>query len=214
MGAPRTVEVRAVLKRPLRATILAMLALALLPTACTSGPDSGSNTQTILPPASSSPTSGGPTYAANGVSFSYPSDWRDLGGVSTSASMGTQVWSATVGLDGRNLVSVARYTLSVPITAENIETRTDAVRSQLENLFAQAGGSLRAGPQLLRMGGLPALAFAGSAHDPDGRPVEERLVLAFDGTTEYFVNCQYDAHTQPEVVAGCQRIVSTFEVTG
>jgi hypothetical protein len=189
-----------------------MCVLALLVPACTSdggGPPRG----TIVSPASGAPTTSGRTYRGNGVSFSYPAEWKTFGDVSTSASAGDRVWGTTVGLDGHDLVNVARYTLSVPITDETIATRTEAIRAQLENLFAQAGGSLSSGPSRLRMADLPALAFAGTAHDPEGRPVHERLVLAFDGTSEYFVNCQYDDAARTEILAGCDQIVSSFEVT-
>ncbi len=200
------------LTRPLRVTILAMTAIALLAPACTSG-DGGPPSGTIVSASSDASSTPGPTYRGNGVTFSYPSGWKILDDVSTSASTGDQVWSTAVGLDGRNLVSVARYRLSIPIDDENIATRTEAIRAQLENLFAQAGGSLTSGPARLRMADLPALAFVGRAHDPSGRQVEERLVLAFDGTTEYFVNCQYDDGTRAEVLAACDLVVSSFRVT-
>jgi len=198
--------------RPLRTTILVLAAVASLAAACT-----GSSDGTVLggsgTPATSA-SAAGATFSGNGVSFSYPRDWKAFGRTDTSASTGSQVWSHTVGVDGRNLVNVSAYSLSVPITSENIEARADGIRSQLDSLFAQAGGTLGSGPTRLEMGGLPALAFTGSARDPNGAPVEDRLVLAFDGTTEYFVNCQYDRRSKAEIGDGCDQVVSTFEVTG
>jgi hypothetical protein len=161
-----------------------------------------------------SPTATDQRYTAHGVSFSYPRGWKQLRLTGTSASAGSQDWSTTVGLDQRNVVIVSQFTLSVSITSDNVDSKADAIRGQLGSLFAQAGGALTDGPTSEQMGGLPALGFAGSAKTPNGDAVDSRLVLAFDGTTEYFVNCQYDARHADDVGAGCDEIVSSFATAG
>ena len=157
-----------------------------------------------------SPAASDQHYADHGISFSYPSGWKQLRLTGTSASAGSQDWSATFGLDQRNVVIVSQFTLTVSITADDIDSKADAIRGQLDSLFTQAGGALTGGPTRERMGGLPALGFSGRAKTPNGDAVDSRLVLAFDGRTEYFVNCQYDAEHADDVAAGCDEIVSTF----
>jgi hypothetical protein len=200
--------------RPLRAAALAAIVLSAL--ACTDTSD-GTGATGASPaetsPGSPSAAAAGTTFAGHGVSFTYPKGWREFELSDSSASAGSVDWEETVGLDGRNIVSVARYTLGISITDANIEARTDSIGSQIENLFVQAGGALTDGPTTERLAGLPALSFTGNVRTPNGRSMRTRLVLAFDGTTEYAVNCQYDERAHAEVEAGCDRIASTFTVT-
>jgi hypothetical protein len=196
-------------RRPLRLAVPAVIAAALF-TACTS---SGGGTSTPTAGAGSGDGSPGATdqhYVAHGITFAYPSGWKQLRLTGTSASAGSQDWSATVGLDQRNVVIVSQFTLTVSITPDNIDAKADAIRGQLDSLFTQAGGALTEGPTRERMGGLPALGFAGNAKTPNGDAVDSRLVLAFDGPTEYFVNCQYDTTHTDDVRAACDEIVSSF----
>lgn len=156
---------------------------------------------------------GGRTFSGDGVSFSYPRRWRSLELADSSASTGSRVWTRTFGVDGRNLVSVTAYELGISITDANIDARSRAIGEQIDSLFAQAGGALETGPTTQTMGGLPALSFTGTARNPSGRVVHSRLIIAFDGTTEYFVNCQYDDAGRDEMLSGCDRLVSTFTLT-
>ncbi len=109
-------------------------------------------------------------------------------------------------------MSVAGYTINIPITADNIADQKDALSQQIQGLFQQAGGAMSGGPTDETMAGFPALGFTGTAKNPNGATVNSRLVLAFDGTTEYFVNCQFDDTGQAATLAGCDQIVSTFAV--
>jgi hypothetical protein len=202
--------------RPHRLANAAILAAALSATACTSSSADG---RVDHPPAGDAATTpavdraGGRTFSDEGVSFSYPRRWRPLDLTDSSASTGSQVWSRTFGVDGRNIATVAAYELGTSITEANIDARSPAIREQLDSLFAQAGGALETGPTVAEMGGLPALSFTGTARNPSGHTVHSRLILAFDGTTEYFVNCQYDDGGRDEMLSACDRLVSTFTVT-
>jgi hypothetical protein len=193
---------------PLLAAGLAALVLAIA--ACTA-PEADGGASASPPPRPSA--SAETAFSGNGVSFSYPEGWRELKVSDSSASAGSADWSTTVGIDPRNMVSVSRFTLDSAITADNVQARSASIRSQLESLFVQAGGSLQAGPTALEMAGLPALEFSGAARNPIGQRVQSRLVLAFEGTTEYFVNCQYDDSGSERVLSGCDLVVSSFSVS-
>lgn len=70
---------------------------------------------------------------------------------------------------------------------------------------------MASGPTSSTMGGLPSLEYDGSLTAPDGSKVSSRVILAFKGTTEYFVNCQYTDAKQAEMTAGCDQILSSFQ---
>ena len=125
-------------------------------------------------------------------------------------SQGTQVWSESFGIDEANFVTVSQYTVNVPITESNIEQHATELTTQIQQLFTQAGGSMQAGPTKLTMGGFPALGYTGTAVNPSAVSVKTRLTLAFNGTTEYFVNCQSSGDNSSALDTGCDQIVSTF----
>jgi hypothetical protein len=147
------------------------------------------------------------------VSFAFPEDWDEFTVSETSASAGNELWSEAIGIDDVNFVSIAGYEINIDITSTNIDEQAEHVGEQMGALFAQAGGDLVSGPDITELDGLPALAFVGTAVNPSGTTVESRLVLAFDGMTEYFVNCQYDDRGESEIVAGCNLILSTFDIS-
>jgi hypothetical protein len=205
---------------PLRLAAALLVVVLAAPAACTSARDAGTGPSPASSPGTGpasttpSPAARGRTFAGNGVSFSYPEGWRPLTLRDSSAAAGSPLWSRTLGLDGRNIVTVSAFALDTPITGANLESRSASIRAQLESLFAQAGGALVGGPTPQPMGGLPGLSFTGTAKTPNGEPVHSRLVLAFDGATEYFINCQYDERGREQIVSGCDLIVSTFTVRG
>jgi len=206
-------------KRATRLTLA--LGIALVIGACSSGggsspspsaAGSATGSETSAPTTATSPSAAasGQTYSGNGVSFQYPESWQNLKLTGTKASTGSQLWNQTFGIDGVNFVSVSGYAINVPITSADIDQQKNGIGQQIAGLFTQAGGSLDSGPTVETMAGLPALGFTGTAQSPNGQSVNSRLVLAFDGTTEYFVNCQYDTSGQSEIVSGCDMVVGTF----
>jgi hypothetical protein len=155
------------------------------------------------------------TYSAHGVSFNYPQGWQSLNITSSSASTnGTVVWQEAFGPGpGSNFVSVTDYSLSASVTADNIDQQEPQTTNSITSLFQQAGGSLTSGPDKTTMGGLPALGYAGTAVDPDGNKVSIRMVLAYDGATEYYVNCQGSQAGESAIAAACDQIVGSFSLT-
>ncbi len=106
---------------------------------------------------------------------------------------------------------MAEYTLQTPVTADTIDSQTEALTASLEPLFTQAGGQLDSGPESTTMGGLPALEYTATVQAPGGETVKSRLVLAFDGSIEYFVNCQATDAYMADVLTGCDVVVSSFQ---
>lgn len=205
----------------IRISLVLALVSALALVACSNGGGGGSGGSGASTGASERPSGvssgtpspvAGTTFSGNGVTFRYPESWQEFTLSGTTASSGNQLWNETVGIDAINFVSVSGYTINVPITSDNIDDQKAGIGQQISDLFTQAGGGIDSGPTDETMAGLPALGFTGTANNPDGQPVRSRLVLAFDGTTEYFVNCQYDDSGQAELLAGCDQIVGSFSV--
>lgn len=155
----------------------------------------------------------GSTFSGNGVTFVYPKGWHEATVTDASVSAGRELWAETVGVDDVNFVWVAGYQIDQAITGDNIEQQARPVARDFGSLFAQAGGELTEGPDIISLGGLPAMRMVGTALTPAGVTIESRVVLGFDGTNEYFVNCQYDEAGAIEMSEGCDTILSTFDVS-
>jgi hypothetical protein len=201
-----------------RSSLCVVLAAAALFTACSndtgsSGTSSNPSAAATVPTNASASASGsGQTFDGHGVSFEYPSDWKPINISGESASQGSEVWSEAVGIDDGNFVLVRQYGVNLSITPSNIDQHTSELTTQIQSLFTQAGGSMQSGPTKLTMGGFPALGYSGTAVNPQAVSVKTRIVLAFNGTTEYFVNCQSTGTDASALDAGCDQIVSTFTV--
>jgi hypothetical protein len=183
--------------------------------ACGRGSATPSASPTSASASVASSTSASGTYSANGVSFDFPPEWQSLNITATSATTnGSTVWQEAFGPgSGSDFVSVTDYSLSASVTADNLDQQEPQTTSSIASLFQQAGGSLTSGPDKITMGGLPALGYEGTAHDPDGNQVSIRIVLAYDGTTEYFVNCQGSQAGESAIAAACDQVVGSFSLT-
>ncbi len=199
------------------------LAVAVALTACSKSASTGGGgspgtdasavpSEAASPSAVASPTSTDQTYAQNGVSFQYPEGWQESTLTGATASTGGENWSATVAIDELNFVTLNQYTNDFAITADNIADQQDSLTSQIGDLFTQGGGGLESGPTQETMGGLPGVGYVGTALSPDGVEVRSRLVLAFDGPTEYFLNCQFTPETEADVLVGCSMVQGSFQL--
>jgi hypothetical protein len=185
--------------------VAAVICLSILISGCTFHASFGSNNGT------NGSASGG-TYADHGVSFQYPTEWHDVALTSVSAKIGQATWDKVVGPTDVDFVVVAEYQVPAPISVASATARGQ-VTSFAKNLFAQAHGAMTSGPTVSTMGGIPSLEYTGTVTSPTGNPLTSRVVLAFKGTSEYWVNCQYtNAHSQ-DILAGCDQIVSSFHTT-
>jgi hypothetical protein len=208
-----------------RARVAAFGACVALLVACGNGGATTSASPTGVSDGSSAPTTPASTtppaspraeaYSDNRVSFDYPLGWQSLNITSSSASTnGSVVWQEAFGPGpGSDFVSVTDYSINASITADNIDQEEPPTTDSITSLFQQAGGSLTSGPDRITMGGLPALGYAGTALDPDGNQVDVRMVLAYDGTTEYYVNCQGSGEGATAIAAACDQIVGSFTLT-
>ncbi|MEX2274613.1 MAG: hypothetical protein WEA10_03470 [Actinomycetota bacterium] len=164
------------------------------------------------------------SYEANGVSYEYPKTWTEATDLTTGAQAGgaNELWSDGVipivdSQEGpsANVVLVTAYRLQQSVTEENVAQIEPEVKALLEQLVSQQGsgwdGTLQPTTVAARPG-LIAENVGGVA--PGDRQVESRVIFLFDGTTQYFINCQYLPEDKNTVLGGCDQITNTFQITG
>lgn len=141
-----------------------------------------------------------------GVAFEYPEDWKRIGPASSGIAAASPQWTVVVGVDGSNLVSLGAYHLAFPVTEANFEQFADDLTKRVTEAARNAGGRLVEGAETTTLGGLPALRFRIS-----GDKREHRVVVAFDGTTEYLLECRSTEELRDEIDEGCDQVVESFE---
>ena len=191
--AARTVMGRA--GRPARNRNLALLPLAGVLLAAI-----------ILPVSRSNSAERAQTYTGNGVSFAYPAGWS-VGTPHGITATGDLLWTAVVGPGTQqDVILIEGFRLKAPVTTQNIE----AIVPDLARLIQDNGYIFKGSPQAITMAGLPGVQF--DVTNGTGGSRQSRLVLAFSGTTEYSVNCQYTHARAAEIQQGCDQVLSTFRV--
>jgi hypothetical protein len=155
----------------------------------------------------------GKAFEGGGVRFEYPADWRAIDEVRSRATLGEPLSRIVVGIDGANFVLVSTYRVTADITEGNVDDYVAQVVGEIGDAIREGGGRLTE-PTRISLGELPAVRFRASGSNPDGVAVTDTIVVAFRGTTEYFINCQHTPDHAEEIGGGCDRIVETFEVQG
>lgn len=153
---------------------------------------------------------GANTFRAHGVTFQYPDGWQDTtDDFSVATTSGEALWTAAVSADTYDLVIVEAYSVNQEVTADNLDAAEPEVTAFFEQLFGQMDGALESGPEDVTLARLPGLEYTGRGAS-DGTPIESRIIVAFDGSTEYFINCQHTEEGAAEINQGCDQIVNTF----
>jgi hypothetical protein len=147
------------------------------------------------------------TYQGHGVSFSFPAGWsvESPHGGTTSGNL---LWGTAVGPGTPDdFIDVEAFNVKIPVTAQNLDAANRVFAVALE----QAGATLEGTGTKTTMAGLLALLFRITS-TTGGTRTQSRIVIAFSGPTEYFVNCQYTPAKTAEVEQGCHQVVGSFRV--
>jgi hypothetical protein len=156
-------------------------------------------------------------FKGDGYSFAYPGEWSELEVAGTEIQVGTHPQRPPVYLGpeapGRPdflMVSITRLRRSV--TEDNLDEAADEFADVARRVFQQVPqGRLVNGPTQVTVGGLPALRFEG-AFNLKGFHVQNRVIVVFDGKTEYSLNCQFTRGDPEGVARGCEQVVESFQV--
>jgi hypothetical protein len=155
-------------------------------------------------------------YRAHGVSFDYPAGWRSLPVSDLRLRQGGnpgRLWTAVLGIGQSDGITVTAYAQAPPVTAANLGAITPYFTQYLRRYTAQGGWVIQASPGRTKMGGMPALEYRATGPTADARLVESTLVYAFDGATEYYLDCQHTPGNAIKVAQACGQVMRTFTVS-
>jgi hypothetical protein len=156
---------------------------------------------------------GDKTFEGDGYSFTYPGSWEEFENAPSAAATGTVVSSKSFAPErGGSGFVITVYRLSSSVTADNIDSIAPEVAAVTEQIFRQAGGQMTARPTKVTVAGHPGFSAKGTAVTPQGTRVQSRVTLVFDGTTEYFLTCQFTPDAAEEMLKGCNKVLESFEL--
>jgi len=158
----------------------------------------------------------GGTYSDHGVSFTIPDGWKRLSDLTVQTKTGNERWSEGFApASGYDLVGVTAYATKMVITPKNAARNAPQVAATMRNLFAAAGGSVLGGPTVTSMRGMAGYRFATTYPGQNGETLDSRLLLLWNGHTEYYFNCQHrtkNGSRSAEVERGCRTIENSFKL--
>ena len=143
------------------------------------------------------------------ITFEYPKDFEESEDVTISEQRGSKAQdSRAVGLDEDNGIIVQRYGLKRSINGNNLHL----AKAEFDGLVRALSPDAAKG-QTAEIAGLPALRY----RNVPVRSVEDgrsRLIVLFDGRTEYLINCQSTPDKRDEVDEACDKAVDTLRRRG
>jgi hypothetical protein len=140
------------------------------------------------------------------ITFEYPEGFEESDDVTINQQQGSQSEeSLAVGLDRDNGIIVQRYKLKRSIDRSTLDLAKEEFDALVTGLSPDAAQG-----QTAEIAGFPALRYS----EVPVRSVERgqsRLVVLFDGRTEYLINCQSTPEKRREINEACDLAVDTLE---
>lgn len=161
-------------------------------------------------------TSGGAdqTWAANGVTLTYPEGWISSSDVSFQEEAGDPRW--TQGFGPGEATNDAVIVSSYALLADAGDFTDEQIRSELETTFGALiegeGGEMVSDVAPAMLGSLDGFSVTFTLPQ-DGDTLTTELVTAFVGTTQYSVQCQYTQESVADIRDGCDLIRGSFALT-
>jgi uncharacterized RDD family membrane protein YckC len=186
-------------RHPALAMVLALLAIFAMSVRVTSGESANAASDQAIR-----------GCQADGVSFGYPPGWHQVGLRARAAGSNVPLCRTALFIGTSDGIIVEAYALPRAVNAGNFATIASRFRRQVPGLFRQGGGVAQTEPRRITVGGLLALKVRGTGRSFDGAHLESTLVFAYDGRTEYFINCQHTRQHAAQVKRACDQILSTF----
>jgi hypothetical protein len=143
------------------------------------------------------------------ITFEYPDGFKESDDVTIKEQRGSQAEETrAVGLDNDNGIIVQRYSLQRTIDEKSI----DQAKSEFDVLVEALAPDAAKG-DTTKLAGLPALRYS-DVPVPSVKRGESRLIVLFDGRTEYLINCQSTPEKRDEINQACDLAVDTLERKG
>jgi hypothetical protein len=174
----------------------------------------GGNDESSTTAGSSSVSAEDGSFSGHGVSFDYPSDWQDFGPPTFQVASGDVQWSESFGASiGSSGAIVTEYALK-----KDVGSVSEAdLQAELDQLFtstvAQANGELIAPLAPTTVNGMPGYMVSFTS-TTGGIDLTTDMVLIFQGTQQWNIQCQYTAEEQQSIRPGCEQIWNSFTVGG
>ena len=183
--------------------VATVVVFALVTSACGSGAD------TVSDPAA--PGSDTKTFERGGVSFEYPVEWDRQSDAPMTMEMDAEAFAEAIGPDENNVVAIQSATVEQEVTEDDVTEARSALDAAIRGLIEGGGGEVTSGPDDLDAGGGFGYSWEFSGVDLEGTIGSGRAAIFFVGVNEYVVLCVY-TDAQDEIEAGCNQILTTFEV--
>jgi hypothetical protein len=138
------------------------------------------------------------------ITFEYPGDFERRTDVNAERGEGRAEKSVALAMSEDNAIFVQRYRLGRKVTADD----AGVVQEELDKVLGRLAGTEVNGKRI-DAGGLLAFRYEiEQLKEPeDGRST---IVAAFDGHTEYFINCQSVPDGREELDEACERAIETL----
>jgi hypothetical protein len=146
------------------------------------------------------------TFKAHGfgITFRYPAAFKPIASVTFAQSAGAEaVARAGVALDVDNAITVSRYALRASITKDNL----DKYKSEVDTVIGRLAQKTVSGRQV-EYGGLPGYEYELWLAKP--AEASTRVIVLFDQSTEYLINCQSTPSKRDQLEAGCSQALDTL----
>ncbi len=140
-----------------------------------------------------------------GITFEYPADF-DAGDITEvqASSGGTSTADRALGIDDANAIFISRYELEAEVSEDNV----DDVRAELDGVVSDLVGAEITGRRT-DVGGFVAFRYD-NVPVPDPEDAESDIVMVFDGSTQYQVNCQSTPAHRSRIDDACERAIATL----
>ncbi len=168
-------------------------------------------------------SSGDRKYEGHGISFNYPQGWAPAESkgvnVKTSSGLWTEMFSPAAAskdptVTTADIIILSEFATDVAVTKKSLAASVDNITASVAQVAKKAGGKLLDGPAEVTMGGLPGYEYRISAETVKRRSSESRLVIVWNGRTEYSLNCQHlvNGTLADEIERGCKMVVESFKL--
>lgn len=162
-------------------------------------------------------------YKDHGVSFKYPHDWAPAESKGVNVKTSSGVWTEMFAPKAASkdpagttadIIFLTEFETPVAVTKKTLAASTDSITGSVTQVAEKAGGELLGGPTEVTMGDLPGFEYRISAETIKGRKSESRLVIVWNGKTEYSLNCQHlvSGSLADEIEQGCTMVVESFKL--
>lgn len=141
-------------------------------------------------------------------SFSYPPTVQKVFADTGREIKGREPdYRVAFGTDETNVVVMATYPLDKDV-AEYDQTDLEVAVQRAARTLAKALDAPAPERADGKLGDLPATVYT---FDSGDGMLTTRLVYAFQGKTQYFLRCQWDAANQEAIEPACDEVMETFE---